>query len=67
MLTTRNRPGWQTPTGYALTHCIRCKYGWGREGIEGGLLIVCMLDRCEPVLTGMKSCNQFTLPPLAVE
>jgi hypothetical protein len=62
MLTTRNTAAWRTPTGYALSHCQRCKYGWTRTGTEGGVLTVCMLDHCEPVLADMKSCDRFALP-----
>ncbi len=59
MLSTRNRPAWQTPTGYAATHCKQCKYGWTRIGKEGGALTVCLLDHAEPVLADMTSCDRY--------
>ena len=58
MHTTRHRPAWQTPAGYAATHCRRCEYGWSRTGKEGGMVTVCLLDR-EPVLADMTDCDRF--------
>jgi hypothetical protein len=58
MLTPRHRPNWQTPTGYAATHCKNCEAGWTRTGKEGGELTVCLLDR-EPVLADMTSCDKY--------
>jgi hypothetical protein len=57
MLTTRHRPAWQTPTGYAASHCRQCEYGWTRTGKEGALT-VCLLDR-EPVLADMTDCDHY--------
>ena len=48
---------WQTPTGYAATHCMNCEAGWVRAGKEGAV-VMCLLDR-EPVLADMTSCNRF--------
>lgn len=48
---------WVTPTGYALTHCTKCKAGWTRYGEEGAVT-VCLLDR-EPVLLNMTSCDRY--------
>ena len=58
MQTPRNRPAWQTPTGYAATHCKQCKYGWTRTGKEGALT-VCLLDHAEPVLADMTHCDKY--------
>jgi len=49
---------WQTPTGFALTHCMQCKAGWTRKGTFGAALTVCLLDR-EPVLTAMTDCDRY--------
>jgi len=51
-------PMWQTPTGYAASHCRNCAAGWTRTGTEGGALTVCLLDR-EPVLADMTNCDRF--------
>ena len=58
MLTTRHRPSWQTPTGFAASHCRQCEAGWTRTGKEGGVLTVCLLDR-EPVLADMTNCDRY--------
>jgi hypothetical protein len=58
MHTTRHKPTWQTPTGYAATNCRTCEYGWTRTGKEGGMVTVCLLDR-EPVLADMTGCDRF--------
>lgn len=55
---THDKPAWQTPTGYAASHCRQCHAGWTRTGKEGGVLTVCLLDR-EPVLAAMTSCDRF--------
>lgn len=49
---------WQTPTGYAASHCRNCDLGWTRTGTEGGVLTICLLDR-EPVLAEMVDCDRF--------
>ena len=49
---------WQTPTGYADSHCRNCDLGWTRTGTEGGVLTICLLDR-EPVLAEMVDCDRF--------
>jgi len=43
---------------YAASHCRQCAAGWVRVKKDGGILIVCLLDR-EPVLAGMADCNRF--------
>jgi len=58
MLTTRHKQAWQTPTGYAASHCRKCEAGWTRTGKEGGVLTVCLLDR-EPVLADMTNCDRY--------
>jgi hypothetical protein len=59
MLTSHSRNRlWQTPTGYAASHCTTCAMGWTRTGTEGGQLTICLLDR-EPVLLDMKNCDRF--------
>jgi hypothetical protein len=54
---------WQTPSGYADTHCRQCDLGWTRTGKEGGVLTYCLLDR-EPVLADMTDCDRFEPRPL---
>ncbi len=54
----QNTLAWQTPTGYAASHCQQCELGWTRTGKEGGAVTVCLLDR-EPVLADMTSCNRY--------
>ncbi len=63
MLKTQHKPAWQTPTGYAASHCLKCKAGWTRTGKEGGALTVCLLDR-EPVLADMTDCDRYQPRPL---
>ena len=59
MTTLHHRPAtWQTPTGYAASHCRQCAAGWTRTGKEGGVLTICLLDR-EPVLADMVSCDRY--------
>jgi hypothetical protein len=58
MLTPQHRASWQTPTGYAASHCRRCAAGWTRTGTKGAVLTVCLLDR-EPVLAEMADCDRF--------
>ncbi len=60
MTTPRNTPAWQTPTGFAVTHCKKCKYGWTRTGKEGALT-VCLLDHAAPVLGDMTNCDKYKL------
>jgi len=63
MLTTQSRTRlWQTPTGYAASHCSNCAAGWTRTGENGGKLTICLLDR-EPVLTDMTDCDRFEVKP----
>lgn len=49
---------WQTPTGYAASHCRQCAAGWTRTGKNGGQITMCLLDR-EPVLVDMTDCDRF--------
>ena len=49
---------WQTPTGYAASHCRNCDLGWTRIGTEGGVRTICLLDR-EPVLSEMVDCDRY--------
>lgn len=46
------------PMSYAETHCRQCAMGWTRIGIEGGVRIVCLLDR-ESVLADMTFCDRY--------
>ena len=55
----QHQPAWQTPTGYAASHCRRCEYGWTRTGTQGGILTVCLLDHGDPVLADMKHCDRY--------
>jgi hypothetical protein len=56
---------WQTPTGYAASHCRQCEMGWTRAGQDGALTI-CLLDR-EPVLENMTNCDRYAPRALAPE
>jgi len=64
MLDKYHKPGWQTPTGFALTHCRPCKYGWTRTSTGGGALTVCLLDHGDPVMADMKDCDRYELKPV---
>ncbi len=65
MTTLHHRPAtWQTPTGYAASHCRQCAAGWTRTGKEGGVLTICLLDR-EPVLADMVNCDRYELKETA--
>jgi hypothetical protein len=46
-------------SGYAASHCMKCRYGWTRTGAKGSIAI-CLLDR-EPVLIDMIDCSRFEL------
>jgi len=58
MIKSQIRLGTKKLKGYAETHCRRCAAGWTRQGKEGGVLTVCLLDR-EPVLGDMTHCDRF--------
>jgi hypothetical protein len=60
MLRPQIKTLWQTPTGYAASHCRQCHYGWTRTGEKGGVITICLLDR-EPVLVDMTDCDHFEL------
>lgn len=49
---------WRKPSGFAEKHCMNCAAGWTRTGKDGGLLIVCLLDR-EPVIADMIACDRY--------
>ena len=49
---------WRKPSAFAERHCMKCAAGWTRTGKDGGLLIVCLLDR-EPVLADMVGCDHY--------
>ena len=57
MIHQRTARLWQTPTGYAASHCRTCAAGWTRTG-KDGCLTVCLLDR-EPVLADMTNCDRY--------
>ena len=63
--TAQAGPVWQTPTGYAASHCRQCDLGWTRTGKEGAVTI-CLLDRA-PVLAGMTDCDRYAPKKLAPE
>jgi len=58
MLRPQIKTLWQTPTGYAASHCRQCEAGWTRTGKEGGVITICLLDR-EPVLVDMTDCDRY--------
>lgn len=45
-------------SGFAMTHCAICAAGWTRRGRDGGVIIVCLLDR-EPVWPDMEDCDRY--------
>jgi hypothetical protein len=54
----QSEAAWQTPTGYAASHCRNCDLGWTRTGKGGGAVTICLLNR-EPVLADMTSCDRY--------
>jgi hypothetical protein len=46
------------PSAFTASHCQNCAAGWTRTGKDGGLLIVCLLDR-ESVLPDMVACDRY--------
>ena len=49
---------WRKPSAFAERFCMNCAAGWTRTGKDGGLLIVCLLDR-EPVIPDMIGCDHY--------
>ena len=47
-------------SSFAMTHCATCAAGWMRQGKDGGVIVVCLLDR-EPVWPDMTDCNRYEL------
>lgn len=45
-------------SSYAMTHCVTCAAGWTRRSAEGGVKVVCLLDR-ELVWPAMASCDRY--------
>lgn len=41
-----------------MTHCATCAAGWTRQQKDGGVIVVCLLDR-EKVLPEMTSCDRY--------
>lgn len=49
----------QPPTSsFAMTHCAICAAGWTRRGKDGGIKVVCLLDR-EAVWPDMADCDRY--------
>jgi len=60
-MTDTAQPPTSPPTSsFAMTHCTTCKAGWTRWTKEGGVIVVCLLDR-EPVWPDMTDCNRYEL------
>lgn len=55
---TPPQPAGSKPSAFAEKHCMDCAAGWTRTRKDGGLLIVCLLDR-EPVLADMIACDRY--------
>lgn len=47
-----------TISGFAVTHCANCAAGWTRRGTNGGLIIVCLLDR-KAVWAQIADCDRY--------
>ena len=47
-----------TISGFAITHCANCAAGWTRRGTNGGLIIVCLLDR-KAVWAQIADCDRY--------
>ena len=47
-----------TISGFAITHCANCAAGWVRRGTNGGIIIVCLLDR-KPVWVQIADCDRY--------
>lgn len=45
-------------SSYVRTHCVICKAGWVRKSAEGGMVVICLLDR-EPVWPQMVNCDRY--------
>lgn len=45
-------------SSFAMTHCATCAAGWTRRGKDGGVIVVCLLDR-EPVWPEMEDCDRY--------
>lgn len=62
---TRRKPKASAPedssptiSGFAMTHCAICAAGWTRRGRDGGVIVVCLLDR-ETVWPDMEDCDRY--------
>ncbi len=52
---------WQAdPTNFATARCMQCQAGWTRQGDNGAMVVVCLLDR-EPVITTMTACDRYEM------
>jgi len=47
-----------TISGFAVTHCANCAAGWTRRGTNGGVIIVCLLDR-KAVWAQIADCDRY--------
>ena len=45
-------------SSYAATHCANCAAGWTRRGTNGGVIIVCLLDR-KAVWAQIADCDRY--------
>lgn len=45
-------------SSFAMTHCATCAAGWTRRSQEGGVIVVCLLDR-EKVWPEMNDCDRY--------
>jgi hypothetical protein len=41
-----------------MTHCATCAAGWTRRSKDGGIKVVCLLDR-EAVWPDMADCDRY--------
>lgn len=45
-------------SGFAATHCMICEAGWTRRSADGGVVVICLLDR-EKVWPQMIACDRY--------
>jgi len=45
-------------SGFVATHCMTCEAGWTRRNSDGGVIVICLLDR-EKVWHSMIHCDRY--------
>jgi hypothetical protein len=47
-------------SSFVETRCQTCKAGWTRQAKDGGVVVICLIDR-EPAWPQMVSCDRYEL------